>query len=203
MNGSTRIGTLATAACAAVLLLAGCDSKSKSDDSSSVVTPPASATIGSSGSGTTTGSTRPPATHSIGSSTAAPTTESPDPTTETPTGPAARYETVVGAWQSAQSRFLRQATSGGANISAEHRWAATFLPAERRFAAALDPAHWPARARSSLSALRRVSSQQQRRLRAMTQASGPGEFTSQLGAYSTSVGTENHDAESVRRVLGS
>jgi hypothetical protein len=49
----------------------------------------------------------------------------------------------VANWQSAQSQFLRAASSGSANIASERRWAGTFLTAERRFAAAFDPAHWP------------------------------------------------------------
>jgi hypothetical protein len=133
-----------------------------------------------------------------------PTTAAPSATSARPTasGPAARYATLVGQWQTAQSRFLLHTTSGTANLGREHQWAATFLAAERRFAASLVPSRWPSAAAGSLARLRRASNEQQRTLRAMTLAAGPSDFTSLLGTYSTTVGAENRDVRAVSRALG-
>jgi hypothetical protein len=111
---------------------------------------------------------------------------------------ATRFGGLVGQWQSARTMLLRDT---GGSIAAERQQAVTFVTAERRFAMALDPAHWPDRAAGPLHVLRAASGSAQRTLEAMTTAAGTAEFATLLAAYRTDATAENRAIRTVRQAL--
>lgn len=130
----------------------------------------------------------------------APARTSPVPTVAD--SPRARYQALVGQWQAARDTFLALVTSGRPlSLDAEHAAAQVFLAAERRFAAALAPADWPAAARGALGALRQVSAQMQSHLVAMAQADSKPTFTERLADYSVDVARDNAAVRTVDQIL--
>jgi hypothetical protein len=113
-----------------------------------------------------------------------------------------RFRALVGQWQGARSAFLGLVSSGrGLTLAGEKQAAATFLAAERSFAAALATPDWPAKARAALAQLRRQSVQMQSHLSAMAAADSRSTFTERLADYSVDVGRDDAAIRAVDRAL--
>jgi hypothetical protein len=134
---------------------------------------------------------------------AGPTSAGPSSTVPTATStPRSQFQALVGQWQAARSAFLSLVTGGRPlSLDAEHTAAQVFLAAERRFAAALDPARWPAPAGGALRSLRQASAQMQSHLVAMERADSPATFTERLADYSVDVARDNAAIRAVDQIL--
>jgi hypothetical protein len=178
----------------AAALAAGCSSADDDPAPVGVTTPPASATVGPTGSAASSGP-------------AAPTTPAPAPTrtaapSATPSGPQQAYASLAADWQIARSRFFTAVSDGKRRTVAQQRALATpFLAASRTFATGLRRASWPAKAQPAVRELLAANAAQQTRLQAMTTAASSGAFTGHLADYGVGAARENRAVAAVARAL--
>jgi hypothetical protein len=174
----------------AALVLSGCGGGADEPTVLSVTTPAASATAGAPSASTTT--TRAPATSAPGPTVAPP-----------PAGPAAAYQVLAIEWQRARGIFFTAISENRLRPVAQQRnLAATYLRAQRAFAAGLTGTDWPAAARPAVRALIAVNQRQQAAIGAMAAAPSSGAFTTALGRYGTLTGPENAAVTAVAKALG-
>ena len=175
------------------LLLAGCSGGDDEPTELAVTTPGPSATAGAPSA---TGTTAPPTATMTATATATPAP------TAAPAGPRQAYQVMATDWQRARGVFFTAISDGRQRpVAQQRRLAATYLAAQKAFAADLTATGWPAGAQPAVRALLAVNREQQANLAGMAAAGSAGEFTTLLGRYGVLAGRENAAVTAVAATL--
>jgi hypothetical protein len=174
------------------LLLGACSAGSDEPTELSVTTPGPAATAGTAAPTATTSLPAPNETAPI-----------PTPTTAAPAGPRQAYQGMATSWQRARGVFFTAISDGRQRPVAQQRaLAATYLAAQKAFAAELTATSSPAGAQPAVRALLAVNRQQQATIAGMAAAGSAGEFTTLLGRYGVLAGRESAAVTAVAKALG-
>jgi hypothetical protein len=189
--------------------LVGCGGGDDGPAVLTVVTPAASATAGAAPVPAGTGATGPGPTGTASTGTGPTGTgggpagvPAPAPATAAPGGPLAAYQGMAADWQRARGAFFSAVSDGRRRTVAQQRaLAASYLAAQRAFAARLTATAWPAGAQRAVRALVAVNREQQANLAGMTRAGSPADFTAWLGRYGLRTPAENSAVDAVALAL--